>query len=331
MRILLDVMGGDRSPKELIQGGVSSAHERNIDLLIAGDPDLIRSSLASHGEREGSRFSILPSTQVVQMADPPVRAVRDKKQSSLVLGLEALRAGDADAFVSPANTGAVVAGSIFQLGRIHGIPRPGIAVPFPTLPGRELILIDVGANSDCVADHLLHFAKMGLAYARKVLGIEKPSVGLLNIGAEEGKGNRLIRNAFDMLRQSDLPFVGNVEAHHLLTDRPADVVVCDGFVGNVFLKAVEGGVNAVTSLLRRSIRERLTAKLGALFMRGAFRKLRETLSYRSRGGAPLLGVDGAVVIAHGRSDAEAISSAIDVACREVETGLLAHLAEDARG
>ena len=330
MRILLDVMGGDLPPGELVNGGIVSSHERGIDLLIAGDPGSIRAALAARGEREGSRFSILPSIQVVAMCDPPVRAVREKKQSSLVLGLEALRARQADAFVSPANTGAVVAGSIFQLGRIPGIPRPGLTVPFPTLKDKEFILIDVGANSDCSPDHILHFAKMGATYARKVLRIPEPTVGLLNIGAEEGKGNRSIRSAFEVLQTSEVRFTGNVEAHHLLTDRPVDVVVSDGFVGNVFLKAVEGGVNAVTSLLRRSIRSRIASKFGALFLRSAFRELKDTLSYRARGGAPLLGVDGAVVIAHGRSDAEAISSAIDVACREVETGLIGHLAEGAR-
>ncbi len=321
MRILLDVMGGDHHPKELIRGGIEIGRLRSLEIVFAGDPQLIKSALTEFGEADGRSFHILPCTQVVQMDDSPVKAVRDKSDSSLVKGLQELKAKTVDAFVSPGNTGAVVAGSLFTLGRIKGIPRPGILTSLPTLEGRDTFLIDVGATSDCHAEHLMHFAQMGLTYAQEVGGIKSPTVGLLNIGGEQGKGNRLITKTYELLEAADLRFVGNVEAHQIIQNRPADVIVADGFVGNVCLKSIEGSVSAVTGLLKKSIRESVIAKLGALLMKQAFASLRSALSYQKRGGAPLLGVNGVVVIAHGRSDAETIGSAIDVARREVEAKL----------
>jgi len=331
MRILLDVMGGDLPSDELIRGGVAVGRRRSIDVLFAGDRDEVRRALAGLGERLGSRFDVLPSSQTIRMEDTPVRAVREKPNSSLVLGLSALREGKADAFVSPGNTGAIVVGSIFLLGRVEGIPRPGLLASLPTLAGKDILVIDVGANSDCTADQLVHFALMGATYARDVLGVREPTIGLLNIGAERGKGNRLIADTFARLESGPLPFAGNVEAHHLLIDRPVDIVVCDGFVGNVFLKAIEGGVSAVTTLLKRTIRGRAIAMVGALLMSGSFSRVKTAMSYQERGGAPLLGVNGVVVIAHGRSDAVAIGSAVEVACREVEVALVDRLSKGMSG
>ena len=321
MRILLDVMGGDHPPKELVKGGIKIGRLRGIEIAFAGDPQLIESALAEFGETVGRSFHVVPCSQVIQMDDSPVKAVRDKSDSSLIRGLGELKAGNVDAFVSPGNTGAVVAGSLFTLGRIRGIPRPGILAPLPTLEGKDIFLIDVGATSDCHAEHLLHFAKMGSTYAEEVIGIRNPSVGLLNIGGEQGKGNRLMTKTYSLLKSTDLRFAGNVEAHQLIQKRLADVIVSDGFVGNICLKAVEGSAAAVTSLLKQSIRRSAISKLGALLMKRAFGSLRAALSYQERGGAPLLGVNGIVVIAHGRSNAEAIGSAIDVARREVEANL----------
>lgn len=331
MRILLDVMGGDLPSRELVKGGVAVGRRHHIDIVFAGDPDPIRRALSDAGLKPGTRFDILPASQTIRMEDPPVRAVREKTDSSLVVGLRALQAGEVDAFVSPANTGAVVAGSILLLNRIPEIPRPGILATLPTLAGREILVIDVGANSDCTPDQLVHFALMGASYARDVLGIEQPTLGLLNIGAEPGKGNRLIADTFARLEAGPLPFVGNVEAHHLLIDRPVDIVVCDGFVGNVFLKALEGGISAVTTLLKRTVRGRVIAMIGAMLMSGSFARVKRSLSYRQHGGAPLLGVNGVVVIAHGRSDAEAIGSAVEVARREVEVGLIDRLSRGMAG
>lgn len=321
MRILLDVMGGDHHPKELVKGGIEIGRLRQVEIIFAGDAQLISAALTEFGETDGNAFHILPCSQVVQMDDSPVKAVRDKSDSSLVRGLKELKCGSVDAFVSPGNTGAVVAGSLFTLGRIRGIPRPGILTSLPTLEGQDTFLIDVGATSDCHAEHLVHFAQMGITYAREVIGIAAPTVGLLNIGGEQGKGNRLMTKAYELLENTDLHFVGNVEAHQIIKNRPADVVVADGFVGNICLKSIEGSVSAVTGILKKSIRESVVAKLGALLMKRAFNSLRSAVSYQKRGGAPLLGVNGVVVIAHGRSDAETIGSAIDVARREVEANL----------
>jgi glycerol-3-phosphate acyltransferase PlsX len=331
MRILLDVMSGDRPPHELIQGGVNAAKRQRVDILFAGDPDVVAHALAHEKEKLGSQFAILPCSQIIEMADSPVKAVREKTDSSMVRGLQALRDREVDAFVSPGNTGAIVAGAIFTLGRVSGIPRPGLMVSLPTLCGPDILVIDVGANSDCQPDHLLHFALMGATYARDVMRIAQPQVALLNIGGEQNKGNRLATEAYNLLRGAELPFAGNVEAHHLITDRPVDVVVCDGFVGNIFLKATEGGVTAVTGILRHSIHRFLLAKLGALLLCRTFGTIRKTLSYQRRGGAPLLGVNGPVVIAHGRSDAVAIESAIDVARREAEAGLVERFARGLAG
>ena len=321
MRILLDVMGGDHPPEELVKGGIEIGRHRGIEIAFSGDPERIESALAESGEQSGRTFHVVPASEVIQMNDAPVRAIRDKSDSSLVHGLGELKAGHVDAFVSPANTGAVVAGSLFSLGRIRGVPRPGILAPLPTLEGRDMYLIDVGATADCHAEHLVHFGRMGSTYAQEVVGIENPTVGLLNIGGEEGKGNRLMAKTYELLRESDLRFVGNVEAHQLIQHRPADIIVADGFVGNICLKSIEGGVSAVTSMLRQSIRRLFLSKLGALLMKRTFASLRAAISYEKRGGAPLLGVNGIVVIAHGRSNAEAIGSAIDVASREVEASL----------
>jgi len=331
MRILLDIMGADLPPRELVSGGIEAGHQSGFDIVFAGDSAAIRDVLASRGEKPGRQFDILPASQVVRMDDPPVRAVREKRDSSLALGLAALRDGHVDGFVSAGNTGAVVVASIFILGRALRIARPGILVSIPTLAGTDLLVIDVGANSDCSPEHLVDFGLMGATYAREALRIDRPTLGLLNIGTEPGKGSKLTRRASDLLDAAPLPFVGSVEAHHLLGDRPVDVVVCEGFVGNVFLKAIEGGVSAATNLLRRSIRRRIVSKLGALLLQGAFAELRDTLSYRHRGGAPLLGVNGVVVIAHGRSDSQAIASAIEVAHRQIEADLVSHFSRGVDG
>ncbi len=331
MRILLDVMGGDLPPRELVAGGVAAGCRQSLDIVFVGDPQEIRVALSEAGEAIGGRFEILPSSQIIRMDDSPVRAVREKKDSSLLVGLEALKAGSADAFVSPGNTGAVVAGSLFTLGRVSGIPRPGLLAALPSLRNQDFLVIDVGANADCAPEHLEAFALMGASYARSVLGIAEPTVGLLNIGEEEAKGNRVASETFAVLRDGPLPFAGNVEPHLLLTDRPVDVVVCDGFVGNIFLKSIEGGIAAFSTLLKRSMLRNAITKAGAFLLRRSFADMRKVFSYKRRGGAPLLGVNGVVVIAHGRSDAEAIGGAIDVARRQAEANLVQYLSQGLEG
>ena len=271
------------------------------------------------------------SRETIGMDEPPVQAVHGKRESSLVRGLIALEEGEAQAFVSAGNTGAVVVGSIFTLGRIPGVSRPGILASIPTVSGREILVIDVGANADCAPKHLVHFALMGAGYARDVLGIADPKIGLLSIGTERSKGNKLNQRTYEILDGGPLPFTGNIEGNRLLSDRPVDVVVCDGFVGNVFIKALEEGSSVVTGLLKESIRKSLRAKMGGLFLRPTFTSLKERISSRRLGGAPLLGVNGVVVIAHGRSDAEAIEGAISVASRSVEANLNERLARGIGG
>jgi len=295
------------------------------------NPQVISAALQAEHADDERRFEILPCTEVIRMEDAPVKAIRGKKDSSLVSGLETLKRGEVDAFVSPGNTGAIVAGGVFILGRGSAIPRPGLLAALPTVPGQDLYVIDVGANSDSTPEQLLHFALMGATYSRDVVGIESPRIGLLNIGSEEGKGNKLIGKTYELLSESPLPFVGNVESHRVLVDRPVDVLVCDGFVGNIFLKSIEGGVAAVAQLLSRTIRGRVIAMLGALLMSGSIAQVRGTMSYRRRGGAPLLGVNGVVVIAHGRSDAVAIESALDAARQQVHSDLLSRFSEGIGG
>ncbi len=332
MRILVDVMGGDLPPEELVRGGITAGREMEIEIGFVGDPDLIREALSKHGEKEKHPFSIIPANQIIRMDDPPVRAVREKRDSSLVKGLLALKRGEGDAFVSPGNTGAVVAGAIFTLGRIPGVPRPGIGALLPSLAGKGVLIIDVGATVDCAPPHLLHFALMGGSYARDVLGVDEPRIGLLNIGTEVTKGNKLTQKAFDLLEKSPLPFVGNVEGHNLLTDPSVDVVVCDGFVGNVFLKALEGGVSAVVKFIKDGFsRGEMRIKLGGLLFKPVFSALHSRLSYERHGGAPLLGVNGVVVIGHGRSDAAAIAGAIHAAQRAVKVGLNERIAQGLKG
>ncbi len=331
MRILLDVMGGDLPPRELVAGGVAAGRRHSVDIVFVGDPRDIRAALGELGESLGGRFDLVASSEVIRMEDSPVRAVREKKNSSLVIGLEALKSGHADAFVSPGNTGAVVAASLFALGRIPSIPRPGLLAVLPSLRNQDFLVIDVGATADCAPEHLEAFALMGASYARSVLGIAKPRVGLLNIGEEDTKGNRVSNETFSVLRNGPLPFVGNVEPHLLLTERPVDVVVCDGFVGNIFLKSIEGGISAFSTLLKRSVLRNAITKAGAFLLRRSFADMRQVFSYKRRGGAPLLGVNGVVVIAHGRSDAEAIGGAIDVARRQAAASLLQRFSKGVEG
>jgi phosphate acyltransferase len=331
MLIVLDVMGGDLPPCELVKGGIAAGYRLNIDVVFSGEQGAIRNCLSALHEHEGGKFSILPASQIISMTETPVQAVRRKRDSSLVRGLVALDENMVDAYVSAGNTGAVVAGSIFIVGRIEGIPRPAIAATIPTVSGREIVVIDVGANVDCAADHLLFFALMGATYARDVLGITEPRIGLLSIGTEQGKGNKLSHRVYELLSETKLPFCGNVEGHHLLTERPVDVVVCDGFVGNVFLKTLEGGISAVSNMMRAGVNSNLRGKLGGLLLKPVFSRLGEKLDYSHFGGASLLGVDGSIVIAHGRSDALAIESAVDVAYRAVKAQLNKTIAKGIAG
>lgn len=316
-RVVLDTQGGDRSPREIIAGGLKAAERGEIEVVFSGDRSLIEGEM---GRRARKRATILHAPQIITMEDVPTEAIRRKRESSLVRGMEAVRDGAADAFVSPANTGAVMAASLLKLGRIPGIDRPGIAAVIPTVHGREVLIIDVGANVDCSPQNLREFAIMGRVYARAILDVSEPKIGLLNIGAERSKGNHLALKTFFLLEQLE-GFVGNVEGHQILEGQ-VDIVVCDGFVGNVLLKSYEGGAAATVEFLQKAIEKDVLARLGAFILIPALRNFKRNLSAARYGGAPLLGVKGVVTVAHGNSDAEAIKNAVRVAAEAVRQDLI---------
>ncbi len=320
MKIVLDTLGGDNPPHEIIWGGVQAAKSFDIEVIFSGDRQTIETELRKY---PAIKYSIIHAPEVITMGDSPAEAVRQKKHSSLVKGIEAVRDGVADAFVSPSNTGAVMTAALLRLGRIKGIERPGIAGVLPTLNHKNVLVIDVGANVDCSPHNLFEFALMGSVYATEILEIPNPSVGLLNIGEESTKGNELALKAYELLEA--LPnFAGNIESHRLLQG-DVDVVACDGFVGNVTLKAYEGGVAATIEMLKHAISKDLKAKLGALILEPSLKSFKREMSASKYGGAPLLGVRGIVIIAHGDSDAEAIKNAIGVAKSAIEHKLVQKL------
>lgn len=318
MRIVLDVQGGDRPAAELIAGGIDASRQYGIEVIFSGDRSLLEQELAPHKDLNAA---IIHAPETIRMDEAPIDAVRKKKQSSLVQGIRAVRKGEAEAFVSPANTGAVMAAALFNLGRLHEIDRPGIGVLIPTLNSRRTLLIDVGANADCSPEHLLEFGIMGTIYMRELMGISNPCVGLLNIGEEPQKGDQQTLKAFAYLQQELPNFAGNVEPHRLV-EGGFDVVVCDGFTGNICLKAYEGAISVTVRYLKRQIDKSLLAKFGLPFLWPSLKRLKHEMSAAQYGGAPLLGVRGVVIIAHGNSNAEAIKNAIRVAKEAVEHNLI---------
>ncbi len=318
MRIVVDAMGGDAAPAVEVQGAVEFLREEGSDahLVLVGDEARILASLREHDVEPGPRLSVEHAPERIDMGEDPARQVRRRKGSSIAVATRLLKEGGADGLVSAGNTGAVVASSLLTLGRIEGVRRPGIATFLPS-PTGGAVLLDVGANSDCTPQNLLQFGVMGSIYARRVMGRENPKVGLLNIGEESSKGNKLVQTTYPLLEASGLNFVGNVEGRDVFQGG-ADVVVCDGFTGNVVLKFSESVIHLITRLIREEIGDDLRNRLGALLMKGVFRSLSQQLNYEEYGGAPLLGVNGVVIIAHGSSSAKAIKNAIHVAIRYAE-------------
>ncbi|MCS7233234.1 MAG: phosphate acyltransferase PlsX [Synergistetes bacterium] len=314
MRIALDAMGGDYAPEETVKGAVMAARELNEEIILVGDEPLIEETLNRLGFEKGKvkGISIYHAPESVGMGETPVEAIRKKRRSSIWEAMKLLKDEEIDAFVSAGNTGAVVAGALLGLGRIEGIDRPALGVAIPTLKGRTF-LIDVGATVGCKPRNLYQFAIMGSVYMSTILGVENPRVGLLTVGEERGKGDEVIKETYEILESSsDINFIGNVEGK----DIPfgiADVVVCDGFVGNVMLKFIEGVAEAVYKLLQEEIGKRLLPRIGILFMLPMLRDLWQEFDYEAYGGTPLLGVNGVIIVAHGRSKGRAIFNAIKVA------------------
>jgi len=324
MRIVLDAMGGDYAPPVAVEGGVWAAREYGIEVMLVGREEDVQRELAKH-DASGLSLPIVHASQVIEMEEHPAAAVKAKKDSSMVVGMDLLERGQADAFVSAGNSGGVMAAALFRLGRIRGIKRPALSTVYPTTPGR-CFMLDVGANTDCKPDYLLQFAYMGAAYAERVLGIASPRVGIVSNGEEEGKGSILVQEAYQLLKTSDLNFIGNVEGKDIPAGM-ADVVVTDGFTGNVIGKLSEGLAESLLSVIKEEIKKNPLATVGALLSKPAFDKVKKRLDYAEFGGAPLLGVDGVVIVAHGRSNAKAIKNAVRVAKQAVEGEMLAAIKE----
>jgi len=319
--IAVDAMGGDFAPAEIVKGASLAARE-GVDILLVGREADLRRELGQYPA--GSHMEIVDAPEVVEMGEHPALAIRQKRNSSISVATRLCKDGKAAAVVSAGNTGAQMAAALFSLGRLPGIDRPAIATILPTLAGGTLVL-DSGANADCKPQHLLQFAMMGGIYSHRVLGVSSPRVGLLNIGAEETKGNELVVEAYQLLRQSSLNFVGNVEGREIL-EGPADVIVCDGFVGNVLLKFAEGLGSALLGMLKENLQQSLRTKIGAALAIPAFQAVKKAMDYAEYGGAPLLGVNGVSIICHGSSKAKAIKNAISVAQRCVQNRFVDELA-----
>lgn len=318
IRIVVDVMGADRPPSELVAGALAAAQRLPLHLTLAGRRRLIEPFLPADAPAE-----VLDCEQVIEPGDPPMRAVR-RRASSIVRGVETLAAGKARAFVSAGNTGAVVVASLLILGRLAGTERPGICTAIPTLPGGEVLVIDTGATADPKPHHLVRFAEMGSLCARELLEIPEPKVGLLSIGAEPLKGDKVVRAAHQLL--SSWPgFAGNVEPHELITARPVDVVVTGGFAGNLVIKALEGGVEAVWGGFFQGFTRSPRARLGGWLLSGQLRQLSQRLRYDRHNGAPLLGVQGLVMVAHGRSSPRAMEAAVERTFWAAQAGLVERL------
>lgn len=310
MKIALDAMGGDRSPSVEVEGAISAAKEYNVEIILVGDDKLLKSEIEKH-ESSDLPLSIHHASQRVEMHESPASVLRRKKDSSIIVATTLVREGKASAVVSAGHTGATMAAALFILGPIKGVERPAIATILPTLQG-VAIMLDVGANVDCKPRHLFQFAVMGHAYARKVLQKENPRIGLLSIGEEDTKGNILTKETFRHLKESPLNFIGNVEGRDVYTGN-VDVIVCDGFIGNVALKITEGVAETIGKLLAREIEKSFLGKMGYLLLKPAFTSFRKKVDYAEYGGAPLLGVNGVCIICHGRSSPTAIKNAIAMA------------------
>lgn len=322
MKIAVDAMGGDHAPGVVVDGAVQAARDLGLELILVGRRHVIEAELSAY-DTAGLSLQIHHAEQTVAMDEHnPAAAIKASKDSSMVLGMETVRRGEAEAFVTAGHSGAALAAALFRLGRIRGIKRPALSTVFPSqTPQGHCFILDIGANADCKPEYLLQFAVMGAIYAERVLGVARPRVAIVSNGEEEGKGNQLVQDTVPLLKASGLNFVGNAEGK----DIPwgiADVIVTDGFTGNVIIKLSEGVSRLLMDILKTELTSRSMSKVGALLAKPAFDAVRGRLDYREYGGAPLLGIDGVVIVGHGRSDALAIRNAIRVAAQTVENGVL---------
>jgi glycerol-3-phosphate acyltransferase PlsX len=321
VKIAVDAMGGDHGPAVVVEGAVAAVREFGASVVLVGDTAAIERELARLEAPKG--VEVRHASQVVGMGESPSQALRRKRDSSLRVAAELVRDGDASAFVSAGNTGAAMAVAMFVVGVLRGVDRPAIAAVLPNLK-RFTVLLDVGANVDPKPWHLFQFAVMGHVYARDILGIERPRVGLLSVGEEEGKGNELTKEAYEQLKDSSLNFIGNVEGRDIYNGH-CDVVVADGFTGNVALKISESLAEMVGAMIREELTRDLRSRIGAALARPAFDRFKKRVDYAEMGGAPLLGIDGAAIICHGASPVKAIKNAVRVAGEWAKAGLNDHI------
>ena len=315
--IALDAMGSDRAPKPEVEGAIQAARRFGIQVMLVGPEERLRAEFFRHPFSRSLPITIVHASEVITMDDKAVQAVRAKRDSSMRVGLRLVREGKADAFITAGNTGAAMATAKMVLGGLPGVDRPALVAIIPTATRSVTALLDVGANVDCKPHNLEQFAVMGEIYFRSMFGTERPRVGLLSIGEEEGKGNELTRESFQLLKQLPLNFIGNVEGRDIYSGK-VDVIVADGFVGNVALKTSEGVVNLVRATLKETLAATITRQVGFLLSRSAFRDFKKRLDHTEYGGAPLLGVKKACFITHGSSNANAIKNAVRVASEFVE-------------
>ncbi len=320
MIIAVDAAGGEYAPHEIVKGAIKAAQEYKVDIALVGKKKILHVLAGRHLEKLG--LTIIEASQVIQLHEQPIQAIRSKPKSSIVVGIDLVKAGAASAFVSAGNTGAVVCAALFNLGKIKGIERPALCSLIDVTPAAPSLLIDAGVNVDCRPSHLVQFAQLGTSYTKHILGVDSPRVGLLSNGEEEGKGNRLTQESHQLLQKTKLNFIGNIEGQDIFK-KMADVIVTDGFTGNIVLKTIEGmSDNWLYSLSQAG---QIFSKAYSLPARALHRDIgmdswAKKLDYREYGGACLLGVNGNVIVAHGRSQAKAIKNAIALAKRTVERG-----------
>lgn len=325
MRIVVDAMGSDNAPDPEVKGAVAASLLSDDEIILVGDKPTLEKALQSYPKR--GRIRVVHAGERVAMTDSPMVAVRKKKDSSLLVGLRLVKEGEADAFISAGNTGAVMMGSRVVLGPIKGVSRSALCQSLPTIPGRPVVALDLGANVDCTAQHLVDFASMGSIFAKLTLGVENPRVGLINIGEETSKGNEIAKVVHQQLTAAQhVNFIGNIEPKAMYEGQ-ADVVVCDGFVGNIILKTSEAVAKLIKSMLEEELRANLVRMAGAALSRGAFHGLKKRTDPNERPGAPLLGVNGIVAILHGSCNHEAITNAILGARKEHELKLNTRIRE----
>ncbi len=324
--IALDAMGSDLAPRPEVEGAILAARELGVRVLLVGQAGVLKTELGRHAKR-GADIQVVPAGEVITMHDAPLQAYRRKKDSSMHVAARLVHEGHAQATVTAGNTGAAMAVARFLLGTLPSVDRAALAAPFPTARGGTCVLLDVGANVDSRPQHLVQFAVMGENYYRAIFGTRRPRIGLLSIGEEETKGNELVRETFERLKKTPLNFAGNVEGKDIFSGN-VDVIVCDGFIGNIALKISEGVAQHIAGMLKKALKSTLASQFGALLSRGAFQQFKRQIDYSEYGGAPLLGVRGVTIIGHGRSNANAVKNAIRVATEMVRSKVTEEIEEE---